>query len=87
VLLRRAAVGYYAAAAMLAVLAFLWPWSAWLAAGAVLVGFWCRRDAILTRHLARRDESGAHPCLIAPLADLAAPQAVGRHELGTGRST
>jgi len=50
--LRRAALGCYAGALLLAGLALGWSRFAWLAAAAALLaGLWCERSAILARRL------------------------------------
>ena len=62
VLLRRAALGCYAAALPLAGLALGWSRLAWLAVGAALLaGLWCERTAIFARRLGddTRDEADA----------------------------
>ena len=51
VLLRRAALGCYVAAVVLAGLVFVWPWSAWLAAAVLLAGLRCQHEATLARRL------------------------------------
>ena len=55
-LLRRAALGCYVAAVVLAGMVFVWPWSAWLAVAALLAGLWCQREAAFAHRLAERDE-------------------------------
>ena len=58
VLLRRAALGCYVAAVVLAGLVFVWPWSAWLAAAVLLAGLWCQREAAFAQRLAAEDRDG-----------------------------
>ena len=60
VLFRRAALGCYAAAVLLAALAYVWSWLAWLAAAAALLaGLWCRRTATFAGELEDRNEAKA----------------------------
>ena len=57
VLFRRVALGCYAAAVVLAVLALAWSRLAWVVAGAVLLaGLWCERTAAFARRFAERNE-------------------------------
>ena len=57
VLFRRAAVGCYVAAVVLAGLALARSNAVWLAAGiALLAGFWCQRTAAFAHRLAERNE-------------------------------
>ena len=56
-LLQRATLGCYAAA-VLAGLVFVWPWSAWLAAAVLLAGLWCQREAAFAQRLAAEDRDG-----------------------------
>ena len=54
---RRAALGCYVVALLLAGLAVAWSRLAWLAAGAVLLaGLWCERSAAFAQRFAERDE-------------------------------
>jgi len=58
-LFRRAAVGCYAAALPLALLAFRWSRPAWLATVALLLaGSWCERGALLAFWTVERRREG-----------------------------
>ena len=82
VLLERAAIGCYAACTLLAGLALVRPWTAWLVVAAGFAGFWCQRSAIFARRL----EDDAQEKDDVPGADGASPQGTGGEPAASART-